>query len=100
MELVSRLLEDFGPVLIGFILKPAFGLIKRFLPFVDSQNRYVQRALLFGIALGIGWVSQALAVVLPESIDLWTIDTVESLFAGLLAMIIHAVDKEEPTFEV
>lgn len=86
-------LEMLGPVLVALATVPLLGGIKRFFSFVDDWSPYAQRAVAVIIATLLTMLGSWLSVDLPESLQLFTGETVEALVAAAMAMAIHAGNK-------
>lgn len=93
MDIIISILETLGPVIIGLITVPVFGYVKRAVAVVDALAPWLQRIAVVLVASGITYVSGLVNVVLPESLALWTPETVDALFSGLLAIAAHAGNK-------
>jgi hypothetical protein len=97
MDIVIGLLETLGPVIIGLITVPIFGYVKKAVGFLDNLAPWIQRIAVVLVATGITYVSGLVNVVLPDSLALWTPETIDALFSGLLAIAAHAGNKTATT---
>ncbi len=93
MEILTQGLELLGPTVVALLTVPALGGIKRIVTFIDGWPAWAQQISAVLIAAGLAQLGALTNLVIPESFQLFTGETVEALLAAAMAFGVHAGKK-------
>ena len=93
MEMLTQGLELLGPTLVALLTVPALAGLKYVVTFIDGWPAWAQQISAVLIAAGLAKLGALTNLVLPESLHLFTGETVEGLLAAAMAFGVHAGKK-------
>ena len=91
--MLEFLIQNIAPLFIGLLTFKVMGGFKWAADFIDKKSPAFQRILVGLIAVGLTLAGSAANVALPTDLTLITADNLEALFAALIAMGVHFIDK-------
>ena len=89
-----ELLELLGPTLVGLATVPAMSVVKYIVHAIDRLPAAAQQILAVLIAYGLAQLGTLTNLVLPETLHLFSGETVDALLSAAMAFGIHAGKKK------
>lgn len=90
---MEMLLELVGPTLVALLTVPVLAGVKYVVTAIDGWPAPIQQMLAVLVAAGLAQLGALTNLVLPETLQLFTGETVEALLAAAMAFGVHAGKK-------
>lgn len=90
MEVLATILGLMATALVGVLTVPAYDGLKKLLQLKGKLPAWVQQLTVPLLAYGLNWLGTVTNFVLPETLELFTADTVSGLLAAGIAMAVKA----------